>query len=347
MQGLRLHRRSLEEVRRTTPPPYRAPFCSSTPSRPFSAPSSVASHILAYSKMQAEVDPTQDTEFHDALRAHGIIPPKPPSRSPSPELPSASELRSSALKQATVDDLDLELEDHLDDEEEKLLEKIRRQRMAQLRADSKKERFGRVYPISRPDYTREVTEASRINPDADPDQLKEDLEEKSGQEEAKDKQRQGGTGVVCFLYKDGLEQCRLLSGFLDTLAAKYPATKFVSIVGDQCIPNYPDRNLPTLLIYRNGELHRQIVGLRPEIGLDGMKTKCEDIELLLTAVGAIERSKVPGAKTHFGSQQTREDTIEEGDEEEEDEGERKRSIRDGGLGREKTQDELDDELDWD
>lgn len=43
----------------------------------------------------------------------------------------------------------------------------------------------------------------------------------------------------------------------------------------QCIPNYPDRNLPTLIIYRNGELHRQIVGLRPEIGLDGMKTKCE------------------------------------------------------------------------
>lgn len=148
-----------------------------------------------------------------------------------------------------------------------------------------------------------------------------------------------------------METCRLLAGYLDTLAAKYPASKFVSIVGDQCIPDYPDRNLPTLLIYRNGELHRQIVGLRPEIGLDGMNTKCEDIELLLTAVGAIERSNVPGAPTHLGSSKTQQDTIREEDEEDEeaqDDDTRSanrngRSIRSSN----KTQDELDDELDWD
>lgn len=70
-----------------------------------------------------------------------------------------------------------------------------------------------------------------------------------------------------------MDTCQLLAGYLDTLAAKHPATKFVSIVGDQCIPNYPVHNLPTLLIYRAGELRRQIVGLRPEIGLDGMNTK--------------------------------------------------------------------------
>lgn len=72
-----------------------------------------------------------------------------------------------------------------------------------------------------------------------------------------------------------MELCQLLAGYLDQLASKYPNTKFVSIVGDQCIPNYPDKNLPTLLIYRAGELRRQIVGLRPEIGLDGMNTKME------------------------------------------------------------------------
>ncbi|CDW98092.1 hypothetical protein [Sporisorium scitamineum] len=217
--------------------------------------------------------------------------------------------------------------------------------MSQLCAETKKARFGRVYPISRPDYTREVTEASKEDPDADPDAQKHGGDEQKDDAASKaDKQRQGGTGVVCFLYKDGIDTCRLLAGYLDTLAAKYPATKFVSIVGDQCIPNYPDRNLPTLLIYRNGELHRQIVGLRPEIGLDGMKTKCEDIELLLTAVGAIHRSQVPGAPTHAGSQKP--DTIEEGDEEEEEQGgARQRSIRDSG--RQNTQEELDDELDWD
>lgn len=30
-----------------------------------------------------------------------------------------------------------------------------------------------------------------------------------------------------------METCQLLSGYLDTLAAKYPSTKFVSIVGDK------------------------------------------------------------------------------------------------------------------
>lgn len=55
----------------------------------------------------------------------------------------------------------------------------------------------------------------------------------------------------------------------------------------QCIPNYPDRNLPTMIIYRNGELHRQIIGLRPEIGLDGMNTKCEGRSGLQDCVGIV------------------------------------------------------------
>ncbi|WFD35625.1 Proteolipid protein 2 [Malassezia cuniculi] len=168
---------------------------------------------------------------------------------------------------ATVADLDEELEDLDDDEEERILQRIRAERLRELSAFEQRGRFGRVYPISRPDYTREVTEASKENaPGSDK-----------------------GTGVVCYLYNPAMDTCRLVSGYLDTLAARYPASKFVSIIGSQCIPNYPDTNLPTLLIYRAGELVRQIIGLRPEIGLDGMKTKLEDIELLLAAVGAIEK----------------------------------------------------------
>ena len=149
--------------------------------------------------------------------------------------------------QATVADLDEELET-ADDDEERILLRLRQQRMQELSSSAKMARFGRVYPISRPDYTREVTDAS------------------------KDDISPAGTGVVCFLYHPSMDTSKLLAGYLDTLAAKHPATKFVSIVGSQCIPNYPDHNLPTLLIYRNGELRRQIVGLRPEIGLDGLRT---------------------------------------------------------------------------
>ena len=156
--------------------------------------------------------------------------------------------------QATVADLDEELET-ADDDEERILFRLRQQRMQELSSSAKMARFGRVYPISRPDYTREVTDAS-----------KEDISPAGTDDSRK------GTGVVCFLYHPSMDTSKLLAGYLDTLAAKHPATKFVSIVGSQCIPNYPDHNLPTLLIYRNGELRRQIVGLRPEIGLDGLRT---------------------------------------------------------------------------
>lgn len=177
--------------------------------------------------------------------------------------------------------------------------------MDALARERKLGRFGRVYPISRPDYTREVTDASKEDPEADAAADEQEDDDDSyetgagtGGAPASTKSQRKGTGVVCFLYKDSIEECRLLSGYLDRLAAKYPATKFVSIIGDQCIPNYPDKNLPTLLIYRNGNLHRQIIGLRPEIGLDGVKTKCEDIELLLTAIGVVDRSNIPGSRTH-------------------------------------------------
>lgn len=226
--------------------------------------------------------------------------------------------------QATVADLDEELET-ADDEEERILLRLRQQRMRELSSSSKMARFGRVYPISRPDYTREVTEASKEDnsPSATDDARK-------------------GTGVVCFLYHPSMDTSKLLAGYLDTLAAKHPVTKFVSIVGSQCIPNYPDHNLPTLLIYRNGELRRQIVGLRPEIGLDGMRTTLAgmsyirvtnplDIELLLTAVGAIDKptpgQQNPGSKYH----------------DDEDEEEEKEHVHRPGQ----AQDDDDDDLDWD
>lgn len=48
---------------------------------------------------------------------------------------------------------------------------------------------------------------------------------------------------------------------LEDLASKYPGTKFVKIVSTDCIPNYPDSNLPTLLVYFNGAVKKNITGL--------------------------------------------------------------------------------------
>lgn len=55
---------------------------------------------------------------------------------------------------------------------------------------------------------------------------------------------------------------------LSELAQQFKATKFLKIVGDQCIPNYPDMNVPTLLIYGDGDIKANLVGA---IQFGGMK----------------------------------------------------------------------------
>ncbi|XP_022740471.1 phosducin-like protein 3 isoform X2 [Durio zibethinus] len=64
-----------------------------------------------------------------------------------------------------------------------------------------------------------------------------------------------------FLEEYRFPECGLLLQCLEELAVKYPATKFVKIISTDCIPNYPDRNLPTLLVYKNGAVKANYVGL--------------------------------------------------------------------------------------
>lgn len=60
-----------------------------------------------------------------------------------------------------------------------------------------------------------------------------------------------------------------LRPLLARVAAAHPSSKFLSIPAGLCIPNYPDKNVPTLLIYRNGEMVGNVVA---GMGLNGMKT---------------------------------------------------------------------------
>jgi len=116
----------------------------------------------------------------------------------------------------------------------------RRKRLQEIKKQVKTAKFAEMIPIGRDDYSREVTEASKVDePDAEEKGL--------------------GTGVVVFLYKDGDPQCSQLASQLRILAKRYPRTKFVSIVGNKCIENYPDRLVPTLILYRGGEVAAQVV----------------------------------------------------------------------------------------
>ncbi|KAI4525656.1 thioredoxin-like protein [Schizophyllum commune Loenen D] len=181
------------------------------------------------------LNPNEDTEFNDALRKHGILPALPPkSRSPSPVLKTKEEEYDEML-----DDELRELAEEADEETERYLERLRKQREAEAKKERELGRFGRVYPIGRDDYTREVTEASMENEPGEVKGL--------------------GTGVVCFLYKDGIPRSDLVKRHVEILAARHPRTKFVSIVGDKCIPNLPDERIPMFLVYRAGELVNQLV----------------------------------------------------------------------------------------
>lgn len=48
---------------------------------------------------------------------------------------------------------------------------------------------------------------------------------------------------------------------LNDFAKKYPMLKILKIPGDQCIEGYPDRLMPTLLVYGPNEFRSQVVGL--------------------------------------------------------------------------------------
>jgi hypothetical protein len=52
-----------------------------------------------------------------------------------------------------------------------------------------------------------------------------------------------------------------MAAVLTDFASKYPMIKILKIPGDHCIEGYPDRNMPTLIVYGPGEFRAQIIGL--------------------------------------------------------------------------------------
>lgn len=126
----------------------------------------------------------------------------------------------------TLDELD-ELEDS---EDEAVLDEYRRRRIAELQANQLKAKYGRVLEISARDYVEEVNKAG------------EDV------------------WVVLHLYEQGIQLCALINQFLADLAMRYPATKFIKAISKQCIPNYPEKNVPSIFIYYEGQIKKQIIG---------------------------------------------------------------------------------------
>lgn len=72
---------------------------------------------------------------------------------------------------------------------------------------------------------------------------------------------------------------------MEKLAAKFPAVKFIKSISTTCIPNYPDKNLPTIFIYCENELKHQIIG---PLAFNGMNFRLDDFEWRLHRLGIVK-----------------------------------------------------------
>ncbi|XP_075422437.1 phosducin-like protein 2 isoform X2 [Ascaphus truei] len=82
-----------------------------------------------------------------------------------------------------------------------------------------------------------------------------------------------------------ISMCLLLNHHLSLLAKKFPETKFLKAIVDGCVQNYHDRYLPTLFIYRNGQIEGKFIGVE-ECG--GTSLNLEELEWKLAKVGAVK-----------------------------------------------------------
>ncbi|KAI9833333.1 MAG: hypothetical protein M1819_003728 [Sarea resinae] len=203
-------------------------------------------------------DPNADTEWNDILRKHGVIPEKPPS--PTPIIEEALEEARRLAHENRLEGKDIDELDELEDEEdEEFLQKYRQQRLQELSTITNASIYNAVYPLQKPDYARDVTEASHK-----------------------------AYVVVHLTSSLGTNtESRLLTELFRDLARKFGDVKFCEIRADMCIEGYPERNTPTVLVYRDGDIKRQIVTLAE---LRGPRTGLEDLQRVLVEVGAVKQS---------------------------------------------------------
>jgi hypothetical protein len=79
--------------------------------------------------------------------------------------------------------------------------------------------------------------------------------------------------------------CALINQHLSGLARKFPDVKFVKAISTTCIPNYPDKNLPTIFVYLGGDIKAQFIG---PLVFGGMNLTRDELEWKLSESGAVK-----------------------------------------------------------
>ena len=216
--------------------------------------------------------PGNTTEWEDALIKHGIISESEENvklKEQQQAEETAVEIAKEIIKNfCPLDGATLqEIDDIAEDEEEfaddrATIEKYREQRLAALKA----KRAGAVYTggyklIGRGDFVREVTEESQ----------------------------KPGVWVVLHLFTDDNAECVALHQALELLADKYMACRFLKIIGHHCIEGYPVENLPTLILYNQGECQHHIIGGKQ---WSGVHATSDTVEWFLSELDVLKTDMV-------------------------------------------------------
>ncbi|NXK18424.1 PDCL2 protein, partial [Arenaria interpres] len=218
-------------------------------------------------------DPNEDSEWNDILRDFGILPPKEKLKDETEEmvlhLQKESEGKHSGEQKVTnfyllflvkpyermnLEELE-EAEDDFDEADRKAIEMYRQQRLQEWKCLRRRQKYGELTEICGEQYVKEVTNAPK------------DL------------------WVIIHLYRSSIPVCLLVNDHLSLLARKFPEVKFLKAIVNSCIQNYHNRYLPTILVYKAGEIKGSFIGAA-ECG--GVYLKVEELEWKLAEVGAVE-----------------------------------------------------------
>jgi len=129
----------------------------------------------------------------------------------------------------------------------------RKKRLEELSTITNTSVYNQVYHLQKPDYARDVTEASS----------------------------KAYVFVLLTSSQGTNTESRVMIEIWRKLAQKFGDVKFCQMRADLCIEGYPDRNTPTILVYKDQDIKKQIVTLRE---LSGVRTTIGGMQFTPTPI---------------------------------------------------------------
>lgn len=83
--------------------------------------------------------------------------------------------------------------------------------------------------------------------------------------------------ILCTVSLFSIPTCLLVNQHLSLLARKFPETKFVKAIVNSCIQHYHDNCLPTIFVYKNGQIEGKFIGI---IECGGINLKLEGNDVI-------------------------------------------------------------------